>query len=606
MTGCYNTGNISSLYNSTGGLVGFSYGSSIDASYNAGNVVSGDSIYTGGLVGEFSEGSISNSYNTGNVSTNGSYTGGIIGYSYNGSIMNCYNTGNIHGNYMVGGLVGFSSQTISINNYVTGNISGNVMVGGLAGYMQMGNMEYCYFMRTATVNNAAPAVGAIAGVDMNDLYTFDGDGILFDIGSGLPAYVMISPLLAPADNLLDALNGYMWVLWYDDMGPLFFFTGSYGTDGSSAKARGILCAFTATPVKANGFGGISVTDWIYGDTASTVDTSSVPAAYPVPLIEYKVTGASDDTYTATVPSSSGLYTVRATFDPTEHYKGYTPTFDFEIMKATLTVTPDPGKQKIYGDDDPMFEYAVTGWKYHDEDDIGTIITGALSRYDADNQNVGMYLITIGSLTLHNDNYVFDLLEEYFEITRRQITVTADPGYQKAYGDKDPLFTYTITSGELVEGDAFSGTLSREPGEDAGMYMITQGTLTNDNYDITFIGAEFEILPAPSGSFIWLLAAFMLFSLLFFVLWCMERPRVSGRITYNGKGVAGATITYTLNGQTEQWVRTDDNGGYVMNVVRDSDLKITGVVKEGLALSEGIDMIRITDNGTELNMTMERK
>ena len=81
----------------------------------------------------------------------------------------------------------------------------------------------------------------------------------------------------------------------------------------------------------------------------------------------------------------------------------------------------------------------------------------------------------------------------FTIMPRPITMTAD-NKSKVYGDDDPELTYEITSGELAaNGDAFTGELTRAPGEDVGNYTITQGTLTlGDNYDITFEAAELKI------------------------------------------------------------------------------------------------------------------
>ena len=76
------------------------------------------------------------------------------------------------------------------------------------------------------------------------------------------------------------------------------------------------------------------------------------------------------------------------------------------------------------------------------------------------------------------------------------TVTAD-AKTKVYGNADPALTYSITSGSLVTGDTFSGSLTRAAGEDVGTYAITQGTVAlSSNYDLTFIGADFTITARP--------------------------------------------------------------------------------------------------------------
>ena len=76
-----------------------------------------------------------------------------------------------------------------------------------------------------------------------------------------------------------------------------------------------------------------------------------------------------------------------------------------------------------------------------------------------------------------------------EIKKIDATVTAD-NITKNCGREDPELTYKATG--LLQGDTLTGALAREAGEAAGKYKITQGTLTNENYNITFTGAEFTI------------------------------------------------------------------------------------------------------------------
>jgi hypothetical protein len=80
------------------------------------------------------------------------------------------------------------------------------------------------------------------------------------------------------------------------------------------------------------------------------------------------------------------------------------------------------------------------------------------------------------------------------VNKRLVTVTADAN-SKTYGAADPVLSYQITSGSLVTGDSFSGSLTRVAGETvAGSpYAIQQGTLTaGGNYNLTFVGANFTI------------------------------------------------------------------------------------------------------------------
>jgi hypothetical protein len=67
-----------------------------------------------------------------------------------------------------------------------------------------------------------------------------------------------------------------------------------------------------------------------------------------------------------------------------------------------------------------------------------------------------------------------------------LTVKADDK-NKTYGEADPTLTYSVTSGNLANGDALTGALTRAAGQDVGTYAINQGTLSaSNNYQITFV------------------------------------------------------------------------------------------------------------------------
>jgi hypothetical protein len=165
MTGCYNTGTITSA-GDTGGIIGSISNPSINTiirdCYNTGAIhVNGSgAVKVGGIVATFSSGqsgpsSIIACYNEGSVSVtstaNTVYAGGIVG-QFNGAvsydimayIIACYNKGAVSGtastaNY-VGGIIGFNmySNRASITaSYNSGSLSatnGTVNIGGIVGY----------------------------------------------------------------------------------------------------------------------------------------------------------------------------------------------------------------------------------------------------------------------------------------------------------------------------------------------------------------------------------------------------------------------------------------------------------------------------------------
>src|SRR5437016_220191 len=73
------------------------------------------------------------------------------------------------------------------------------------------------------------------------------------------------------------------------------------------------------------------------------------------------------------------------------------------------------------------------------------------------------------------------------------TVTPTAGQYKIYGAGDPTLAYTFAPA-LVGTDTFSGGLSRDAGENVGLYNITQGTLAlSANYTLAFTtGGKLEI------------------------------------------------------------------------------------------------------------------
>ncbi len=102
-----------------------------------------------------------------------------------------------------------------------------------------------------------------------------------------------------------------------------------------------------------------------------------------------------------------------------------------------------------------------------------------------------HLLTIGIANVN------DAQNLTIAVSRRPLALTADAGQSKMQNDSDPALTYALTSGALITGISLNGTPTRDPGEEAGLYAIRKGSLTdanNPNYTITFVSADFEILP----------------------------------------------------------------------------------------------------------------
>ena len=161
-----------------------------------------------------------------------------------------------------------------------------------------------------------------------------------------------------------------------------------------------------------------------------------------------------------------------------------------VMKVEIEIKADTITKK-YGNKDGVLTFTITNGALKGEDQF----EGTLSREEG--EATGEYAILQGSLKA-NDNYILTFIAGTFIIEKRPLTITAD-ALTKVYGEEDPKLTYTL-SDSLCEGDTLEGTLEREKPvtavdpkayEKTGRYLISS-TLSNDNYEITFIPAYFTI------------------------------------------------------------------------------------------------------------------
>ena len=100
-----------------------------------------------------------------------------------------------------------------------------------------------------------------------------------------------------------------------------------GTDTATSEPM------TVTITKANGTASVSMEGWTYGETAKTPVPTSETNGIGSVTYQYKVKDADDSTYSATVPTNAGSYTVKATFPATDNYNEVTATADFVIAQA---------------------------------------------------------------------------------------------------------------------------------------------------------------------------------------------------------------------------------------------------------------------------------
>lgn len=120
------------------------------------------------------------------------------------------------------------------------------------------------------------------------------------------------------------------------------------------------------------------------------------------------------------------------------------------------------------------------------DDGKTWSTAAPEIKDAGTLDVA-YKVMIGGATVEG--------QVTLEVKPRAITVAAKNA-SKTYGEKDPVFEWSVTAGELVKDETLELEIEREDSDDVrdGGYklQLTQPEDANPNYEITFVDGMFTI------------------------------------------------------------------------------------------------------------------
>ena len=93
-----------------------------------------------------------------------------------------------------------------------------------------------------------------------------------------------------------------------------------------------------------------------------------------------------------------------------------------------------------------------------------ILSNSSATFTINGLNAGDHTLTASYAA--QDAFAASSATGTLHINPRPITAKADPK-SKTYGTVDPILTYQITSGSLVNGDNFTGSLTRASGQDAG-------------------------------------------------------------------------------------------------------------------------------------------
>jgi gliding motility-associated-like protein len=239
--------------------------------------------------------------------------------------------------------------------------------------------------------------------------------------------------------------------------------------GSTVTERGIIISVTTTNASPE-IGGTGVTK---DANASGTGVFSESVSGLNPNTQYSFRAYATNT-SGTVYGSIKTFTTPALITPTITFANINKTYG--DANFNLGATSNSGGTISYS--------VVTGG------------TGSATLSATNNQTVTLGnagTVTIRASVTSNGNYDAGTKDITLTIAKRAITVTADAGQAKTSGSSDPVLTYQVTSGSLVDGDNFTGALTRESGEVTGPYNIQIGTLSaGNNYTITFVPDTFII------------------------------------------------------------------------------------------------------------------
>lgn len=490
---CYATGSVTGV-NATGGLAGHTRsGGKITNSYASGTVVGSDT-QAGGLVGSNYGDLIQNCYATGGVTAVNGQAGGLAGYMRSGeTVTDCYATGDAAGGNETGGLVGALNTDIT-NCYATGKVIGTGdFSGGLAGIAAGCTVSFCYASgavrggtRPSYITGTGGLIGNLSSAEAENCFASGTVMAVSKYAGGLVGYV------SHADSAISNCYAVGAVSGISSVGGL---AGRNDGGINSSYATG------KTTDTSNASGGLVGAN--YGTAANCYfdkQTTGIPAgsAGITPLTTAEMIHST--TLTGTMAGLGTANWKKRANDTACYYPELSVFYEGTAQRQAQSKTSvTVAKRQIlltagavtYGQS--LNGIACTGT---DAFDSATAVAGAAV------WNNGTTVPTVknsgysATFTPQSQLYTVTTATVAVTVTPREVLVTPDGNIRKDYTAADPEFTYTYTP-QLLSGNYFTGALSRQPGENAGDYTYTLGTLSaGDNYKLTLsAGGVFTISKA---------------------------------------------------------------------------------------------------------------
>ncbi len=366
-----------------------------------------------------------------------------------------------------------------------------VSVGGLSltGATNGGVTVYGYTLGSTT---ASGAIGSITPATL----TYVANPATREYGLSNPAFSGAVSGLAGDDTAASALTG---TLTFASVAAPGSNVGTYAVTGSGLSANHGNYVFTQHGGNATA---LSVTPAPLAVTAADA-SRTYGAANPgfgaiLSGLRNGDTGhvisGLDFSTSATSASGVGVYGITP-------YGGSALNYTLSYTSGTLTVSPAAltvtgmDASRIYGQANPALTATITGLVNGETADVlsGTL---ALATTATAGTNVGTYDITPSGLS--SANYAITYAPGTLTVSPAALTVTAN-NRSMVYGDTLPAFDATYQG--FVNGDT-AGVVSglgfhtaATSASNVGLYGITPGGATAQNYTISYVDGQLSISPA---------------------------------------------------------------------------------------------------------------
>ena len=197
-------------------------------------------------------------------------------------------------------------------------------------------------------------------------------------------------------------------------------------------------------------------------------------------------------------------TGKATITGKGNYTG-TKVLNFTINKRAITVKAADGTKTYDGAALTNAAVTLTEGTLVSGQSLTATATGSITNVGSTANTVSSAVVKSGTTDV-SGNYTITKRNGTLTVNKRTLTVKAE-AKSKTYGAGDPELTYTCSNQVSEQTPKFSGTLSRDAGENVGTYEIKQNTLAladnspflANNYTIAYIGANLTINKAATAT-----------------------------------------------------------------------------------------------------------